>query len=72
MTMETRNTGFTVDPNDLMEKSGRQIAEDALKHWGLDCKITSIESTGTDGGHWCFYVGAEMDAASAAKWDKML
>ena len=26
--METRNTGWTLDPNDFMEKSGRQIAEE--------------------------------------------
>ena len=66
--MINKTMGWTVDGQSLMEKSGRQIAEEMFKAEGIVCTITEIGTDGTDGGHWCFFVDVEMDEENAKKW----
>jgi hypothetical protein len=67
--MIEKSTGWTIDPDSFMEKSGRQIAEDMFKQENIACRITKIGTSGTDGGNWCFWVDVEMDAVNAEKWE---
>lgn len=63
-----KRTGWTIDGNQLMEKSGRQIAEETFREHDIVCQIDKISTDGTCGGHWCFYVICSMDESNAIKW----
>lgn len=63
-----KTMGWTIDGQSLMEKSGRQLAEEMFQENKIICKIVNIGTDGTCGGHWCFYVDVELDEANAARW----
>jgi len=63
-----KSMGFTVDPESLMNKSGREVAEEMFDSHGIDCRITNLRADGSDGGGLCFIAEVEMDAANAKEW----
>ena len=64
-----RYTSWSVDPDDLLEKSCRKIAEEHFSKEGIVCRIVNLYTGGTDGGHWCFSADVEVDDASLDNWD---